>query len=67
MAIVLTGMGSDGKEGARLLKSSGSTVWAQDEESCVIFGMPLAVIKEGLNDDVLALQDIGPRLSKELG
>lgn len=67
LAIVLTGMGSDGKEGARLLKSSGSTVWAQDEESCVIFGMPLAVIKEGLNDDVLALQDIGPRLSKELG
>lgn len=67
LAVVLTGMGADGKEGAKLLKKSGSVVWAQDEESSVIFGMPLAVIKEGLNDEVLALNDIGPRLAKELG
>ena len=67
LAIVLTGMGADGKEGARLLKSSGSTVWAQDEESCVIFGMPLAVIKDGLADNVLSLKDIGPRLAREVG
>ena len=45
LGIVLTGMGSDGKEGARLLKDTGAGIWAQDEESCVIFGMPLAVIK----------------------
>ncbi|MCD8522477.1 MAG: chemotaxis response regulator protein-glutamate methylesterase [Saccharospirillaceae bacterium] len=66
LAIVLTGMGADGREGARLLKQSGASVWAQDEESCVIFGMPLAVIKEGLSDDVLPLKDIGPRLVEEV-
>lgn len=67
LAIVLTGMGADGREGARLLKQGGATVWAQDEESCVIFGMPLAVIKEGLSDDILPLKDIGPRLVEEVG
>lgn len=66
LGIVLTGMGADGREGARLLKDSGATIWAQDEDSCVIFGMPLAVIKEGLSDDVLALKDIGPRLVEEV-
>ncbi|UTW48956.1 chemotaxis response regulator protein-glutamate methylesterase [Bacterioplanoides sp. SCSIO 12839] len=67
LGVVLTGMGSDGKEGARLLKQAGSTIWAQDEESSVIFGMPLAVIKEGLSDDILPLSDVGPRLSKDIG
>ena len=67
LAIVLTGMGADGREGARLLKQGGASVWAQDEESCVIFGMPLAVIKEGLSDEVLPLKDIGPRLVEEVG
>jgi len=42
LAVVLTGMGADGREGARLLKQSGSQVWAQDEASCVIYGMPMA-------------------------
>lgn len=67
LAVVLTGMGSDGKEGARLLKQAGATVWAQDEESSVIFGMPLAVIKDGLSDEILPLVDVGPRLSKDVG
>ncbi len=66
LGIVLTGMGADGREGARLLKSSGASVWAQDEESCVIFGMPLAVIKDGLSDEILSLRDIGPRLVEEV-
>lgn len=67
LGIILTGMGADGKEGARLLKSAGASIWAQDEESCVIFGMPLAVIKEGLSDDILALSEIGPRLVSDVG
>ena len=66
LGIVLTGMGADGREGARLLKETGATVWAQDEDSCVIFGMPFAVIKEGLSDEVLSLNDIGPRLVEEV-
>ena len=59
LAVVLTGMGADGREGARLLKQSGSQVWAQDEASCVIYGMPMAVVKAGLADFVYSLDDIG--------
>lgn len=58
LAVVLTGMGSDGREGARMLKQAGSQVWAQDEASCVIYGMPMAVVKAGLADFVYSLNDI---------
>jgi len=62
LAVVLTGMGADGREGARLLKQGGSAVWAQNEASSVVYGMPAAVVEAGLADQVLALQDIGPAL-----
>lgn len=62
LAVVLTGMGSDGREGARLLKAAGSQVWAQDEASCVIYGMPMAVVKAGLADQIVSLNDVGPSL-----
>ncbi|MBE7373143.1 protein-glutamate methylesterase/protein-glutamine glutaminase [Pseudomonas lopnurensis] len=64
LAVVLTGMGADGREGARLLKQSGSQVWAQDEASCVIYGMPMAVIKANLSDAVYDLDDIGRNLAE---
>ena len=67
LGVVLTGMGADGREGARMLKQSGSTIWSQDEASCVIYGMPMAVAKAGLSDKVLSLKDIGPRLAREVG
>ncbi|GGK72975.1 protein-glutamate methylesterase/protein-glutamine glutaminase [Amphritea balenae] len=56
--LVLTGMGSDGCDGARVLKKVGATVWAQDQASCTIFGMPKAVITAGLADEVLGLQEL---------
>ncbi|MQT25423.1 chemotaxis-specific protein-glutamate methyltransferase CheB [Pseudomonas helleri] len=62
LAVVLTGMGADGREGARLLKQSGSAVWAQDEASCVIYGMPMAIVKANLADAVYSLDDIGRHL-----
>jgi two-component system chemotaxis response regulator CheB len=64
LAVVLTGMGADGREGARLLKQSGSQVWAQDEASCVIYGMPMAIVKANLSDAVYGLDDIGRHLSE---
>jgi len=64
LAVVLTGMGQDGKLGAKLLKDHGSTVWSQDEASCVVYGMPQAVEKAGLSDRVLPLDDIGPMLGQ---
>jgi two-component system chemotaxis response regulator CheB len=62
LGVILTGMGADGKEGCRMMKQSGSDVWSQDEKSSVIYGMPMAVAKAGLSDEVLSLDDIGPRL-----
>ncbi|MCG6574603.1 chemotaxis response regulator protein-glutamate methylesterase [Pseudomonas sp. AF32] len=62
LAVVLTGMGADGREGARLLKQGGSTIWAQDEASCVIYGMPMAIVKADLADGVYGLDDIGRHL-----
>ncbi|PYC12322.1 protein-glutamate methylesterase/protein-glutamine glutaminase [Pseudomonas mosselii] len=62
LSVVLTGMGADGREGARLLKQGGSTVWAQDEASCVIYGMPMAIVKANLADAVYSLDEIGKHL-----
>jgi two-component system chemotaxis response regulator CheB len=64
LAVVLTGMGADGREGARLLKQVGSQVWAQDEASSVIYGMPMAVAKAGLADAVYSLDDMGRYLAE---
>lgn len=62
LALVLTGMGSDGKVGAAELKKTGATVWSQDEASCVVYGMPMAVAKAGLSDRVLPLDGIADAL-----
>lgn len=56
LAIVLTGMGSDGCDGARLLKEKGAELWAQDQGSCVVYGMPAAVARAGLVDTVLSIE-----------
>jgi two-component system chemotaxis response regulator CheB len=62
LGLILTGMGADGKEGCRLMKQTGSDIWSQDEKTSVIYGMPMAVAKAGLTDEILALDDIGHRL-----
>lgn len=64
LAVILTGMGSDGTDGARLLKRSGATVWAQDENSSTIYGMPKSVIEANLADSVLDLDEIGALLCR---
>ncbi|WP_028304790.1 protein-glutamate methylesterase/protein-glutamine glutaminase [Oceanospirillum maris] len=66
LAVIMTGMGSDGRDGCRMLKEHGATIWSQDENSSVIYGMPMAVAKAGLSDEVLDLNDIGRRLSSDV-
>ena len=66
LGIILTGMGADGKDGCRLMKDTGSVVWSQDEKSCVIYGMPMAVARAGLSDEVLSLEDFAPRLIEDV-
>jgi two-component system chemotaxis response regulator CheB len=66
LAVILTGMGADGREGARQLKQGGATVWAQDEASCVVYGMPMAVAEAGLVDQVVPLSDMGTALASSV-
>ena len=67
LGIILTGMGSDGKEGSRMLKAKGSTIWSQDEQSCVVYGMPQAIDKAGLSELSLPLDSMAASLIKEVG
>lgn len=54
----MTGMGSDGLSGAGMVREAGGYVAAQSRESCVVYGMPKAVIEAGLANEVVHLQDI---------
>ncbi|MDO6705172.1 chemotaxis response regulator protein-glutamate methylesterase [Photobacterium sp. 1_MG-2023] len=67
LSMILTGMGADGRDGSRMLKSAGSTIWAQDEESCVVYGMPQAVAKAGISSEDLPLDRIAERILIEVG
>ncbi len=58
LAIIMTGMGSDGTLGCKLLKRKGATVVAQDKESCVVYGMPRAVVEAGLADRIVPLNEL---------
>jgi len=66
LGIILTGMGSDGCDGARLVKESKGTIWAQDKDTSVIYGMPMSVAKAGYTDAILPLQDIALKMVKEV-
>ena len=63
LAVVLTGMGRDGRDGCSEVKSRGGFVIAQDEASSVVWGMPGAVTNAGLADLVLGLDAIGPKVA----
>jgi two-component system, chemotaxis family, protein-glutamate methylesterase/glutaminase len=63
LAIILTGMGADGREGAKKIKQTGSQIWVQDEATCVVYGMPAAIVDAGLADHVLPLDNVGKALS----
>lgn len=67
LAVVLTGMGADGRDGARMLKQAGATIWAQDEKTCVVYGMPQAIASAGLSSANIALNDVATRLIRETG
>ena len=66
IAGILTGMGNDGAQGAAAIKAAGGLVLAQDEATCVIFGMPAEAIKAGAVDQVLSIDDIYPAIEKRV-
>jgi len=66
IAIILTGMGTDGTKGAAVLKKAGAYIIAQDEESSVVWGMPRSVKDSGNADEVIPLSDIPEAVGKRI-
>jgi two-component system chemotaxis response regulator CheB len=64
LAMILTGMGSDGARGMAALKARGAHTLAEAEESCVVYGMPRAAFERGCVDQVAPLQDMAGILRK---
>ena len=64
LGVIMTGMGKDGLEGLRKIKQKGGMVVAQNEETCVVYGMPKAAVDDGIADLVLPLEDIPQALTK---
>ncbi len=66
IAVVLTGMGGDAAKGVKAVKAAGGTVFAQDEATSMIFGMPAEAIKTGVVDEVLPLDSISGAIEKRI-
>ena len=62
--VIMTGMGNDGTLGLKLMKRSGAVVIAQDEPSCVVFGMPGEAIRAGVVDVVAPLDELAGAITK---
>ncbi len=55
LGVVMTGMGSDGREGAAWIKAQGGCILTEAEETCVVYGMPRSVVDAGLSDERVPL------------
>ena len=66
LAVILTGMGSDGLAGCKKLHNRGARIIAQDAESCVVYGMPRQIIENNLAHEVLTLNSIATRITQIL-
>jgi two-component system chemotaxis response regulator CheB len=66
LAVILTGMGQDGLRGSREIHSAGGTIFAQDEATSVVWGMPGFVAHDGLASRVLPLTQVGPEIVRRV-
>ena len=66
LGVVMTGMGSDGREGAAWIKARGGRVLTETEESCVVFGMPRSVVEAGLSDAAVPLEGMAEAIVRQL-
>ncbi|MDR1243489.1 MAG: chemotaxis response regulator protein-glutamate methylesterase [Deltaproteobacteria bacterium] len=66
LGVMLTGMGSDGIEGVKILKANGGKMLAQSEATCVVYGMPKAVIDANLADEILDIDDMAEAIVRGL-
>ncbi len=66
LGVVMTGMGSDGKQGAAWIKSHGGTIFTEAEETCVVYGMPRCVVEANLSDKIVPLQEVTSAILAQL-
>jgi two-component system chemotaxis response regulator CheB len=66
LGVVMTGMGSDGREGAAWIKAKGGRVLTEAEESCVVYGMPRSVVEAGLSDRSVGLDEMADAILGQL-
>lgn len=66
LGVVMTGMGSDGKQGAAWIKSHGGTIFTEAEESCVVYGMPRSVVEASLSDKSVPLDRMASAILEAL-
>jgi two-component system, chemotaxis family, protein-glutamate methylesterase/glutaminase len=64
LGVVMTGMGTDGQQGAAWVKAQGGLIWTEAEETCIVYGMPRAVVESGLSDRSLPLTQLAQALSE---
>jgi two-component system chemotaxis response regulator CheB len=64
LGVILTGMGNDGMTGTRVLKEKGGWAIAQSEATCVVYGMPKAIVEEGLADEIVDIDDMAAAITK---
>ena len=66
LGVVMSGMGADGRDGAAWVKAAGGMVLTESEESCVVYGMPRAVVEAGLSDGSVALDSMAEAILERL-
>ena len=66
VAVVMTGMGEDGLQGARAVHAVRGKILTEAESSCVVYGMPRAIVEANLADDIFALDQMAPAIAAEV-
>jgi two-component system, chemotaxis family, protein-glutamate methylesterase/glutaminase len=66
LGVVMTGMGTDGREGCAWIKAAGGRILTESEESCVVYGMPRSVVEAGLSDASVSLERLAPAILERL-
>mgnify|MGYP006286888859 CR=1 FL=1 len=63
LGVIMTGMGSDGLAGMKMIRERGGVTFAQDEESCVVYGMPKVCVENGIIDAVVPLEEMAAQIT----
>ena len=66
IGVVMTGMGSDGRDGSAWIKARGGVILTEAEETCVVYGMPRSVVEAGLSDRVLPIDAMARAIMEQV-